>query len=76
MKESQKTMIGGMIGLVGVAQPLEDGYGDGAIESTGFVGEAVADIMEEEVAVDLAVLSDVEHGKGDVETDPNVVVLG
>lgn len=61
-----------MGGVVSVTEPLEDGDGDGVVEGGGAEGEALTDVVTDEVARDGASEGDTEHGGGDVEACPVV----
>lgn len=49
---------------------------DGAVERRGAERDALADVGEHEVALDLALECDLEHAAADVHADPLVALLG
>lgn len=60
-----------------VAQPLDGGDTDGGVECAGCEGEALAEIGEEEIPrTVLAGDGEGQHGGGDVEADPEMVLVG
>ena len=55
---------------------MDGADGDCGIECAGAEGDSLADVREEEIARDVALEGDVEHGGGDVEADPCVGPAG
>lgn len=72
VEEAGEAAGGGDVGGFGVAEPLDGGDADGGVEGARAEGDALAHVGEEEVALDVALEGDVEHGGGDVHADPGV----
>lgn len=60
------------VAAFGVAKPLDSADADGRVESACPKGYALSDIGEQEVALDVSLQGDIEHGSGDVHADPDV----
>lgn len=74
-EEPSDSLSGGMGRVIGIQQPLEDGDGDGAVKRPWSEPKALADILEEQVTLDLTLDGYFEHRGGNVDTDPIVTVL-
>lgn len=64
--------MGTGIAALGVAEPLDRADADGRIERPGPHRDALPNVGEQEVALDVPLQSDVEHRGGNVHADPHV----
>jgi len=68
-------LSGAVGGVVRVAQPLQGGHADGAVEAGGPEGQGVAQVLLQHGALHLPLPRCVQHGGGDVGAHPGVAVL-
>mmetsp|Transcript_37974 Transcript_37974/g.96285 ORF Transcript_37974/g.96285 Transcript_37974/m.96285 type:complete len:233 (-) Transcript_37974:27-725(-) len=76
VEETSQSLKGFLALLVTIAQPLQSRDGDRAIECARPELRSLAGVGQEDVAVDLALHRDAQHGRRDVVADPEVPGLG
>lgn len=75
-KESIQSLPRVMLGSVSIAQPLNSGNGDSAIEGAHAEGDALSCVCDHKIACDVAFQGFLKHGEGDVGADPVVTCVG
>ena len=71
-EEAGEATGGGDVARLGVAQPLDGADADGGIKGAGAEGHALPDISQQQVALDVALQSHIQHRRGHVHAHPDV----
>ena len=69
-EELEEPLVGLVVALVGVAEPLEGADADGAVEAARPEGDAVPHVAVQQVTLHLAVPGHVKHVPRYVQPDP------
>lgn len=72
VEEPIQTPGGGGLARLGAAEPLNRRYADRGVEGSRAEGHALANVGQHQVALDVALQRNVQHGGGDVHADPGV----
>ena len=75
LEEARETLNGNLILLVGIAEPLDGGNADRAIEDALSEGHALTHITKHNVTRNTVLVGDVQHGGGNIAAYPVVSLL-
>ena len=60
---------------IGVAEPLQDRHADSTIESACSKAETLADVLQEEIALDFSIQRNRQHARTDITSAPHMSFL-
>lgn len=72
VEESSESSSGRSFARLCAAKPLDCRYADGGVKRSRAEGHALANVCQHQVALDITLQRNIQHGRGDVHADPGV----